>query len=61
MAVFGLLLLVAGVGFTTSLIRSVGFQGHARQIVCGIALALFGLGMLLTAILRKGNQVPFDY
>lgn len=48
--VFGLLLLLGGVGVTTSFIRSVGFQGHARQVACGIALALFGLGMLLTAM-----------
>lgn len=57
----GLLLLAGGVALTTSFIRRVGFQGHGRQVACGIALALFGLGMLLTAILRKGNQVPFDY
>jgi hypothetical protein len=59
--VFGLLALVGGVGLTTSFIRGAGFQGDTRQIACGIALALFGLGMLLTAIFRKGNQVPFDY
>jgi hypothetical protein len=59
--VFGLLLLVGGVGVTTSFTRGVGFHGHARQVACGVALALFGLGMLLTAIFRKGNQVPFDY
>ena len=54
-------LLVGGVGLTASFIRGAGFQGDTRQIACGIALALFGLGMLLTAIFRKGNQVPFDY
>jgi uncharacterized membrane protein HdeD (DUF308 family) len=58
---FGFVLMAAGISGTASLIRNVGVPGHGRQVIAGMLLALFGLGMLLTAVFRKADQVPFDW
>ena len=36
-------------------------HGLCRDFLVGVALTVLGVGMLPTAVTRKGNDVPFDY